>query len=1219
MSPVQAKSAIPRTPALAPASVRGALDTLRTAENYARLKRATSQLLSSVSLDSKSGLGNTLKHTLTEAHTVCDPSLLDYVVARLANGASVSTGFTRVNFTFGLYSVLQNHPHLSAAVLHVLRIYSAPPDPSDGPTALREHVLGGLSSAVAIVAAAGSRLSLDESRDIIKTLRVALQPDHVQWRLSPAISAVISRLLRVQSEKTRSQLVKPLWAICSARPQAEHSLTLALTLLLKFSLVSPSAVHALYPSLDSPLTDALLVPYETGLSYFDSPNLPNVSDPSAPPTQIAQDTVPHAWRLVLQYIASGPSVCVMKEDVCTLWRKLVVGRLLASKSSLSKVTKPLHAVQLLPDVFQNISSASNIPLIIDEPFSNAVFSLLRTSKQKSKSQHHRQTAFESIASIVSDVFCRIPRDLALRPTSVSGNESTPDALVAAFWRAIINNGLGSAFGNIVKLTESLESMSRAAMKLVISEGIGAFARPPCKARKSSVLAVEFKRSQVLRFLVALSRSDPSAKRDVIRALSLYSMFKPLPGSESTRGNDFKESMIPFDIYQPRDPSFAGGLPLPSPVFSDEFALGVYNRVMDLLIEKRINLLNVEVCFDTFNLALDASGIVEARCWRNDSVKSIQVQLMEIVRGSLKGQRDPEDVAVFDALKLLALYLGCELMGPRLVPSVKSNVTGDGMNEIPAEEIEYANRLIACYKILNGREQNRGDLKELEADNIERISHLICVYIGREKARLSVGLQAIQCLGDSVDDRVTAVFFDVMDSYSEGIELFDVAVESSEDSDEGFESGGVENGDKSESETEDESDNSDQVGKSTGRIETLGRGQNLGCDESCDDVDEDESDPDVDIEAEDEETLKALDNHLSQHMRLITERRKLRKQQKAKGKSLFRVTNILKLLEKIVRSLRIRLECSKPREKDTRTALVFLDVLVRLFEFSFSNEVDNLEYLAQVTKIAKKQMCEVPPTVLVRHISDSQPVLEILERLFRAVVDCKRTKILREDHVHAVSAALHLLMTVCTSASENTTYSDFIGNYEKLLDAMLRNGGHIVSSGMFSSFLRCGGDSGLKLINTAFKRLEDKSMSKTRCTKCAELIDLMARTIQTQEREGRSDSDDLRLFWASLEQLILSNACTESSQMWNSSGLRCLLHAVCLGFKGSSELDTKTRFENPEAVKVKLLAIARAMKLEMTDSSDILTSLFGAIPRNYKPGKRGRKTLKSKPPKKQRKI
>lgn len=1219
MSPAQTKPPIARTPALAPAPVRAALDGLRTAGNYADLKRATSLLQSSVSMDSKSGLGINPKHTLSETHTVCDPSLLDYTVTRLANGASVSTGFARVNFSIGLYSVLQNHPHLSAAVSQVLSIYLAPPGPSDGSTALREHVLGGLSSAAAIVAAAGSRLSLDESRDIIKILRVALQPEHVQWRLSPAISSVISRLLYVQSKKIRSQLIKPLWAICSARPQAEHSLTLALTLLLKFSLVSPSAVHGLYPSLDSPLTDALLAPYETGFSPFDSPDMPNVSDPSAPPTQIVQDTVPHAWRLVFRYIASGPSVCAMKEDVCTLWRKLVVGRLLASKNSLSKITKPLHAVKLLPDVFQSLSSASDIPLIIDEQFSNVIFSLLRTAKQKSKSQLHRQTASKSIASIVSDVLCLIPRDFAMRPNTVRGDESTPDALMVAYWRAIINNGLGSAFDTVEGLTESLGSMSPTVLKLVLSEGISAFAKPSCKSQKSSVLAVEFKRFQALRFLLALSHSDPSAKRDVIRALSLYSMFKPLPGSESTQVNECKEPVISFEVFEPNDHSFAGCLPLPSPALSDEFALGVFNRLMDLFSEKWLNFSNAEVCFDTFDLALDAFDNVETRCWRNDSLRSIQVQLMEIVRGSLKGQQDPEDVAMHDALKVLALYLGCELMGPRPLPSVNSNVTGDDMKEISAEDLEYANRLITCYKVLTGQEQNGDDLKELDAENIERISHLICVYIGREKARLSVGLQAIKYLGNFVDDRVIAVFFDVMDSYSEGVELFEVAVESSEDSDEGFESGDVKNGGKSESETEDETENFDQIGKSTSRNKTLGHGQNFGRDESADDVDEDESDPDVDIEAEDEETLKALDNHLSQHLRLVADRRKLKKQQKAKGKSLFRVTNILKLLESIVRSLRIRLECSKTGEKDSHTVLVFLEILVRLFEFSFSNEADNLEYLTQVTKIAKKQMCEVPPIVLVRHLSGSQPVSEMLERLFRSVADCKRTKSLRKEHVHVVSAALHLLMTVCISTSENTTYSDFIDNYENLLDAMLRDGGHVISSEMFSSFLRSGGDSGLKLIDTAFKRLEDKSMSKTRRTKCTELIDLMARTIQTQEREHHSNTNDLGLFWATLEQFTLTNVCSESLQLWNSSGLKCLLHAVCLGLKGRSELDTSTRFKNPAAVKVKLLDITRAMKLEMTDNSDILASLFDTIPKNYELGKRGRKTLKRNPRKKQRKI
>lgn len=1218
MSPAQVISDMPHTPALAPAPVRAALDALRVAETYVALKRDTLSLLSSLSLHSGfESADNNSQNAPSETLSVCDPSTLDYVVVRLANGVSVSTGFIRANFAFGLYSILQNHPNFNAAVSRVLSIYSSPPDSSEGPSALREHALGALSSAAAVIAAGGSRLSLDESRGIIKILRVTLQPDHAKWCFSPAATVVLLRLLRVQPEEVRSQLVKPLWAICSARPQSEHSLTLALALLLDFRLVSPSAVHALYPSLDTPLVDALMSSCETGFSPFDSPLMPDPlgrKRPSTTGSPIIQDIVPHAWRLAFRYVASS-STNGMMEDVCSLWKKVIVGRLLTSKNSVSRMTKPLLAIQLLPFVIQNLARAPDVSMIIDERFSNVIHSLLRVAKVRSKSQPHRLASSSiNIAPAVSHILCRVPREIATRvPSAENDDESGPDAFMIAFWRAIVNNSLGVAFGSSENLSQSFGLMSPTALKSVFSEGIATFAKLSSGTQKLSSGELEFRQTQALRFLLTLSRTFPSVKNDVIRALSLLAMFKPLSDKTSPHSENPSKQIISFDDHQTSDCFFSEAFSLSSQALSDRKAIEIYNRLMHLLIEKGSNLSHVKVCFDSFHLALNASAKVEARCRWKESIEPIQAQLNEIVNCATEKFQNVEDVVALNALKMLALHLGCELMDPTPLRSeIDSSAKGNN-NEMPAETLDFVNRLIACFEVLAGRKPSKGGVMELDADNIERVSHLICVYVGRETAKISIGLQALECLGDHIDDRVVAVFFDVMDAYSEGIDRFDVMDESSDGTDEDIELNGVDQSGKADDDTDSDTGSSDPIGQNDTQA-GLKNGVPKVTDGDVDQAaDEGESDSDIDVEAEDEDTLKALDNHLSQHLRLLNEQKKLRKQQRGKRKGPVKVSKTLKLIEGIARSLRIRLDSPKSGKKDNRTVLVFLDVLVRLFEFTFSNEVDNLGYLDQVTRIVKKQICDVPPICLARHLSDPQSVLEISDRLFQAVINCKRKRILMEAHTKVLSVGLQLLMTVCVLASEKLTCSDFADNFGQLLKSILSDGGHVASCGLILPFLKLGGDSGLNLVKTIIKQLEVQNVSKTRRTKCAELLELMAKTIQTEECRAQASADGVASFWGSLEQFILSDVCTESLQGWNSSGLKCLLRAVSLGLKESSEsgLDacTSTQFRSPEAVKSKLLDILKATKLETANDLESLAISFEMIPRKRGLGKRGPKIEK----------
>lgn len=1229
MSPAQAKSNVAYAPTLAPANVRAALDALRVAENSDALKRAISSLMSSLSLHSNLDSSNSQREGSTQTLTVRDASTLDYVVTRLTNGASVSTRFIRANFTLALYTLLQSHPQRSVAVSRILGIYTASPESSDIPS-VREHVLGALASATAMVAAVGSQLSLDEARDIIKIIRVALNPEHTQWRLAPAATTVVLRLLHVQPANARSQLVKPLWAICSARPHAEHSLTLALALLLDFSLVSPAAVHTLYPTLDSPLSDALMSPYQTGFSLFDSPLIPDISDygnASAAAVPTVRSVVPHAWRLVLRYVGNGPTVSLMKEDVCSFWQRLVRGHLLASQNLSSKVTKPLVAVQLLPHVFRSLTKASDVSHILDENFAKTLLNIISATKTNAQASRRSRSSPSSkkILLCVAQVFRRISSDFARN--AKNSNEGTAcdfETVEVAFWKAIIHNGLAPAFGAPTDLAKSIAVISPAATKAILSEGINTFAKPQKTSQEFSSTVTEIKRNQTLSFLLTLSRALPLVTNDVIRISTLFAMFKPLSQKESARSDKSSKLTINFDIFEPNESDFAGILPCPSPAFSNASSNATFNRLMAFLTEKRSNSSYLKVCVDTFLSASSATDALEAKYKQNISVKPIQTRLIQIVDFSSETVESIEDVSICNALKVLALHVACELLALRTSHFKNNGAAEDGTTETLKEVENIANSIITCHDFVIGQKTDADD-DDLVVENIERITHLICVYMGREGAKPFVGLQALGCLSDIVDDRVIAVLFDVMDTYREGVEDLGVTVGVSNDQNVDVESSVL-----GESESDVDNDGSDVENFEQGEhgdddMDVSKIEENVTGEESNEDEeDEAEStvDSDINIEEENEESLKALDNHLSQHLRLIKEQRKSNRQRPLAAKrSILRVSNVFKLIESVVRSLRIRLECNKEGREGSRTVLIFSDILVRMIEFALSNETDNLAFFQKITDIFTKQMREVSPALLARHLSDLQSMSEITDRLFQAVVNCKKSQALDGASVELLSAALHLLISVSILASESVSYADFTAKYEELLNLMLQEGKHISCSGMFSSFIKRGGDESLNLITKATERLKDGSMSKASRTEIAKMVELMAITIERKDHQVDMSKERIDLFWLSVERVVHSNLCQNSLQLWDPSGVKHLLRAVCVGLGERSGADSTTsaatQFNSSEELKSKSVKIMRTLKLVPKKDSKSLAGLFKSSATKREVGKRSQNSGKENVRKKQK--
>lgn len=1188
MSPAQvdlSSSSKPSRP-LAPAAVRTALENLRVAVGPDELKRAIANVLSSVHLHPSLAK----ESPSPKLHDEHEKATLNYVVTRLANGMSVSLGFTRANFTLAMYSVLKVHPNLDNAVSDVLHIYSSPVDPSEGSSALREHVLGALCSATAIVSAVGERLSLNASRDIIKLVRVAVHPDHAQWNLGSAAVAVIIRLLQAQPITMRPQLVKPLWAICTARPHADYALALALSLLLDFSLVTTAAISTLYPSLEGPFTDALFSHFETGFAALDYPALPLLLEKGPVLSLSDHDVVPLSWHLAVRFVAKGPEMN-MDNNLCSFWENLVISRLLGSKTK-SKFHKPLVAVQLLPIVIFNLNSASDIPRIIDEKFSEIVLTLLANSRSAAKSKRrHISIPHDVVVSSVVDALCRIPRDLAQRPYSeTASTDASADAFILNFWMSVANNGLASAFGRPKNILERLNSLSSKVVGRLICSSVEAFAHISPESKKASRHVIEKRRIHISEFLLALAQIHSFGADDVVRILTLYSIFNPCPASKSAVQQPTDSSGLFFDVYKSKDRAFAHVLSNPTPAVSISCAAAVYKRIMDFLTAKGPDLHYALTCFRTLCAALNEPQLLQLKCSEHECLKPIQARLTSIVESPAKHD-DNEESAMIESVKFLAVSLCCEMFVP-------GNCTADGLNDttdisdVHTKEYErICHRLSLCFDHITGKSVDVSeDDPESDAGSIERVSHLICDFCGREKPRLyQAGLHAMELLRNFVDDRVVAVVFDVLETYHEGVDLADIV---------GIED--VENA--SSNESEDAISEGSEVDSDMERelpLERKGVAQmDIDDGKNSDGEDPDEIiEPDIDVDAEDETVLEALDKHLAQHMRLINLEKKNQRQHKESQKvGFWRVTKVLKLIEHITRILRIRVENAKHDAQESRTALVFLDTIVRLFEFSLINGSEP-ELLTQTCAVFLKQARSVPPSVLASLTTDHQSVLEIADRLFQAVINCKAERDLSLSNAQALSGTFGLLMSAGTLSSENIAISYFVPKFENLANLMLRNGNHVCCSELFASFLKRSGSEGLKLVNKIIDQLkDDNELSKKGRSKGAELIGLMV-SILENNRDSVFSEIDIKQFWIKLEQCVTTSLRPGFfRQNWNRLGVKHLIHAVGKGLNVAMNPVTGSGkgsyFEKEEELREQILAVLTEMKLGGTDGFESLAKMFG---------------------------
>lgn len=1140
-----------------------ALETLRTEANIPSRERAIETIVLAAGKPSQKGKKGSF----------------EYVQNRLLNGISVSKGHVRFNYTLALTALIRHAESVGVTAAAAAALYTDPKAFDMSHASLsRERALGALAAASALTAVASPGLALYTARDILRVARVTMESCTAPCRLSLPAVLVIHRLLQKTSPSSRDALVKPIWAICSQHPATEHAIALVFILLLEMELAKPSSVHALYPNLEGHFSTALLSTFNSGFSLFDTALVGSHEE------HLSSSIVPISWKLAIKYISAPPEVKMMKVDLLSFWRGIVQKSVMTSEKS---VEKRIFVIQLLPDVADDIHDIELFGAIFDEKLAFFIDSL---TELKRPSNRLSMSASERISACLETYTQRLLDSIT---NSTRSNEER-SLLINGYWVWVVKHDLTHLLLPGERLSTILSELGTnevtALMKIMLQE-FSSPGKDRAAGKGGLKKALNSSRLYIAKFLLSCADIHHFVANDIVRALALFCIFQNAQLSAQT----FQTPWVKFDVCQCDSRDFCGCLPKPNPAISVDTARAVFRRLADYLTtagHKEGSNKLVNTCFETI-----CAGIVKNPSSLTGSISNeLKLSLNKRVVSLLESlnQRKPagELKAVFAALQDMLLFLGVDVMEPYVKKGGKSN---DGHSD-PHTHIneEYGVLLDRLEEFINdaltSETKDNHDKDDVEPEPIEKVSLLICELCGRPGTRFrQIALRAIERLAPFVDDRVVAVLFDAMDMYRSGVETLSGAMvedpdEMSEKSDEAEESDSED--DEHETSSSEGIEDGDEGAEGDGKEEQgtdTTTAMNNSKDEESEDSDTD-MDVNVDIDDEDPQVLAELDKRLSLHVKLIKEERKEKKQE-IKGSGLWRVRRVLHMVEVVVRMLRLRLEreghSGNEHPSDARIGLVFLDTLVRLYDFVFSDVADNLLVMDQVTDIVTKQMCVVSVPMLSSKITDVQTMVETVDHFFEILLRRKHSKVLDKDNVRTISKAASLLMSIAVNLSDKINFSTFYASFEKMAENILSKDGSICSMEVLSSFIHLAGDEALKLI-IPITRAFDNGLEKQGRLNASILILSLATSLKSRLSSCDAPPDKaVEVFWKNLASIVLKHFTIESNRVkWTRASASNIVRAVALG------LTEEVSFQERDILRAHVGSVLQSMRLENSERSHL---------------------------------
>ncbi|KAI0557759.1 vitellogenin-1 [Gracilaria domingensis] len=1064
-----------------------------------------------------------------------------YVLNRLLNAVSVSANHTRLNSSTALIAFIRAVQKAAPKTTEqqmisaILKLYGT--DGSfevDYPSGERERAIGTVTACAALVRAYDGKLQPATSKEIISLLRPCATGNCAKWQLANSCVYIVIEVLRASgSRAVHDACAKSLWQWCEERKDFDDGLSLVLNL-LKLNIASQSAIQRIYPDLDS-VAKALTSTFETGFSRR-SGDLEGAS------------VVPLSWKLAFEY-AFSPDGQNHLGSSRKFWKRVVSEGLIHSGGSLEKKILALDLLQL---TVPHIEDESTFEAVFDSSLSSLI-NILR-SKRKTRGDDIVVKGIKAVSKArqyMNKFLSGLGESIAEKISQSAPSKKSTSFLQLLFLWGVRNGVIEHVFPP-GKLNETLPAIKNEEIISLFCSTINEFACPKSEKSRLSVQAI---RMHAKRFSFKLASMFPFLVNDTVRIFLFYAVSDDSCYQSLVEG---KGEVLKLDVYKPPlNASLVCGLvPLPSPPISLDIAGSVFAKLIGFISEvhnKDNKSTLVSFCYDHLKLILSWKGIrfriqqvLEGGDELEVSGKDFSETVVHPVLKSLSKARQTANKGVIDALQLLAEVLGLVFFRPfvRTRRQIESGFRDRRFCISSVQEVSQVISLLRDDRRMDISGQGSGNKeKEKQPDATERVTKLLCEICARsETVPNQIALRVINEMSSSVDDRVVAVLFDVMDEILQSNRSLGEYGED-EDSDELEEENHASASDGSDSE---ESNSEMQVDSEEHEAETnislperdeelpkahpveVASGEESGSD----------SEIDMDIDDEDPAVLEALDKRLVTHMKLVLEERNSTSRKKRGPQAQFAaVRRILSVIEEVAKSLRLRLASDND---DGRTGIVFLDLQCRLYEFVMNDTNFNGQFLENVCSIVSKQML-LPLSVFQDKVADADTATQIAGRFLNSLSLCKVERSLSDSEVQTISKSAACIVGVAAILSKDN-YEQFFPQYQKLAEIMLKTSSPMLRPRMLSPFFSKAPSLSLSLFSTVIENLEGPEATRKQLARGSEIILQLARL--TRERNC-IPAEKCKEFWASLNQ-FLQKHCERGFKGWNAVGMDNIIQAILLG-------------------------------------------------------------------------
>ncbi len=873
----------------------------------------------------------TIVHSMQAGTGAIDSEANQYLLKRLVNGVASSAGASRANYAAVLARVARAHAcgvgELYAAVVAVY---------GDGGTfdagyarGRIDRTLGALVATAAVVRGArgaGKPIPPDNARAMLLTLRRAVVGDAQKWGLGPAVIKVVRELLDAVRDGLQP-LKKVLWRWAEDRKLAHDGITLALLLQMEYQLIPDTAMKLMYRNVDQMAT-ALMAMFNTGFPRPDPA-------PSA------------AWEWALKYSATEKGVAHVG-GVAAFWDRVVAPNLIDGVANLEK---NLLLRKLLPLALRLVGVEERVELILTRATimklgAGMFVALARRKRKLSPSEqawNKKYLALEAelptkLAAICGDKELDVARrvwvaEMLIRWVCGNSQYSTgSENIIKDIPQAVDAEVAKELFGRILYMFLVPDRVPRHDVERlrmgyfsVLERIVAAHPHLSDCFTQAVVMGSVFVdgKSQAADALLPETLDEKTVKLTPISEVALKSMKQFEKDVEEGKGGS--------------------ALPCPQPLLSETFARKVYGRFMEVLLK-----------------GVNRSTAVERLRKATEVIRKL-VDNME--PSGLKSRGDVGKVkSMCEAVDRLAKCedaessaVKClELIGHFLCVSICDlSMKGmDGMENISEKFVG------AVDAFCGGNEGNTEDAPNA----MEQTTHLLCVMCGGDERFGIVAKLGADLLGECGDDAVTAVLFDMLEMAKKG-EVEEEEEEEESDDDVEMVNGEVEIvdvGDADSGDVDEEDGDEDVVMMINNAL------QNEVDSESEDDMDPDEEDP---------EMLARVDAHLSNHMKLLEEKRKAARKERVRANE--KVVRLLTIVQTVANGIRLRVE-KKNVEVEKKLVVVYFDMFVRVVELGFENS----KHGKHVQEICEKLMCK--RALFVTHLTGVELVAEFGDRLVAAV-------------------------------------------------------------------------------------------------------------------------------------------------------------------------------------------------------------------------------------------